>query len=79
MLQTFKDKAKKSVNIVMMITSKNYAPHLVRKHSENREVNEIFEYPKNSNEQTNASLLLRNGTIFELYFYGTTRPNFFCL
>ncbi|KAJ8946138.1 hypothetical protein NQ314_008960, partial [Rhamnusium bicolor] len=57
------------------IANKNFMRHLKRNHSTEKEVESIFQYPKNSKERRHALGILRNETNFNLFIKGTIRPN----
>lgn len=55
------------------IASKNFTRHLSRNHMSESEVDNIFQYPKNTKERKTALTLLRNSTHFDLFVQGVTR------
>lgn len=59
----------------MDIATKNFMRHLQRHHINIKEIEDIFQHPKNSTERKNALALFRNETNFKLYLEGNVKPN----
>lgn len=57
------------------IFNKNFTRHLQRKHTTEKEVKNIFEFPRRSKERKDALSLLKNDANFDLYIQGEIRPN----
>lgn len=55
------------------IISTNFARHLERNHLNTEEVQNVFQYPKESKQRRQAFALIRNSTNFELFIKGITR------